>query len=195
MTFNVTQQRLTSSGGRGRFGFKWIWEGAQDLWSDNRWLRSARLELAYFSGRTLTASRATSGAGAILRFERVRPRRKGAFQPLGRAEITPVFLDKVIRALKRWGYDIVSLDEACARAVRLPDGRRFACLTFDGAWKDLITQAYPVLSRHGVPFTLYVPTAFPDGLGEAWWLGLEAVIAREARISLVIDHREQRFSV
>ncbi|CCD92922.1 putative Polysaccharide deacetylase [Bradyrhizobium sp. ORS 375] len=163
--------------------------------SDNRWLRSARLELAYFSGGTLVASRARRGAGAILRFERVRPRRKGPFQPLKHAEITPRFLDQVIRKLKRWGYDIVSLDEACARAVQLPEVRRFACLTFDGAWKDLIVNAYPVLARHGVPFTVFVPTAFPDGLGEAWWLALEAVIAREARISLVIDRREQRFSV
>src|SRR3954451_3647346 len=130
---------------------RWAWsasvhvdfsEGTQDLSSDNRWLRSARLELAYFSGRTLTASRAASGAGAVLRFERVRPRRNGAFQPLKQAEITPAFLDKVIRALKRWGYDIVSLDEACDRAVRLPQGRRFACITFDGAAKDLITHGY-----------------------------------------------------
>ncbi len=170
-------------------------EGTRDLSADNRWLRSARLELAHFSGRALLASRATRGAGAILRFERVRPRRKGAFQPLKHAEITPAFLDKVIRALKRWGYDIVSLDEACERSVRLPESRRFACLTFDGGAKDLITHAYPVLASHGVPFTAYVPTAFPDGLGEAWWLALEAVIAREARINLVIDHREQRFSV
>jgi len=168
---------------------------ARDLSSDNRWLRSARLELAYFSGRTLLASRTTRGAGAILRFERVRPRGKGAFRPLARAEITPAFLDRAIRALKRWGYDIVSLDEACDRAVRLAGSHRFACLTFDGAWKDLITHGYPVLARHGVPFTVYVPTAFPDGLGEAWWLALEAVIARETRISLVIDHREQRFNV
>ncbi|MGC2779889.1 MAG: polysaccharide deacetylase, partial [Bradyrhizobium sp.] len=94
--------------------------------SDNRWLNSARLELAYFSGRTLLASRATRGAGALLRFERVRPRRRGAFQPLARAEITPVFLDRAIRALKRWGYDIVALDEACDRAVRLAGSRRFA---------------------------------------------------------------------
>ena len=186
----------SASGGRGRFGFKWISrEGARDLSSDNRWLRTARLELAYFSGGTWLASRTTAGAGAVLRFERVRPRRKGAFQPLKHAEITPVFLDKMIRALKRWGYDIVSLDEACERAVRLAEDRRFACLTFDGAWKDLITHAYPVLARHGVPFTVYVASAFPDGLGEAWWLALEAVIARESRISLVIDHREQRFSV
>ena len=58
-----------------------------------------------------------------------------------------------------------------------------------------MTSAYPVLSRHGVPFTVYVPTAFPDGLGEAWWLALEAVIARENRLSLVIDRKERRFDI
>jgi peptidoglycan/xylan/chitin deacetylase (PgdA/CDA1 family) len=51
-----------------------------------------------------------------------------------------------------------------------------------------------VLSKHGVPFTIYLPTAFPDGLGEAWWLALEDMIARESRISLVIDRKERRFS-
>ena len=46
-----------------------------------------------------------------------------------------------------------------------------------------------------MPFTVYVPTAFPDGVGEAWWLALEQVIARENRISLVIDRKELRFDI
>ena len=53
---------------------------------------------------------------------------------------------------------------------------RFVRLTFDGGYKDMMTSAYPVLSQHGIPFTVYVPTAFPDGLGEAWWLALEQMI-------------------
>jgi Polysaccharide deacetylase len=40
-----------------------------------------------------------------------------------------------------------------------------------------------------------VPTAFPDRLGEAWWLALEAVIARENRISLVMDRNERHFDI
>ena len=48
---------------------------------------------------------------------------------------------------------------------------------------------------HGVPFTVYLPTAFPDGLGEAWWLGLEEVIAREKRVSLVMDRKERHFNI
>jgi len=158
-------------------------------------LTSLRLELAYFSGRPWLWGRGAGGAGVILRFERVRPRRSGRFQPLRPKEITPRFLDQTIRALKRWKYDIVSLDEVCRRAVTLAQPRRFACLTFDGAYKDLITSAYPVLRKHRVPFAAYVPTAFPDGLGEAWGLALERVIAREQRISLMMDRKEQRFDI
>ena len=139
--------------------------------------------------------RRTGGAGAVLRFERVRARQPARFQPLKSREITPRFLDRTIRALKRWKFDIVSMDEVCRRAVTLKSRRRFACLTFDGGYKDLIDSAYPVLSRHGVPFTVYVPTAFPDGLGEAWWLALEQVIAREDRLSLMIDRKERRFDI
>jgi peptidoglycan/xylan/chitin deacetylase (PgdA/CDA1 family) len=158
-------------------------------------LTSLRLELAYFSGRPWLRGRGAGGAGVILRFERVRPRRSGRFQPLRPEEITPRFLDRTIRALKRWKYDIVSLDEVCRRAVTLAQPRRFACLTFDGAYKDLITSAYPVLSKHRVPFAAYVPTAFPDGLGEAWGLALEQLIAREQRVSLMMDRKERRFDI
>jgi peptidoglycan/xylan/chitin deacetylase (PgdA/CDA1 family) len=160
--------------------------------SDDRWLERLRLELTWFTGQAALRSR---GAGAILRLAHVRPRRRGGFQPLRENEITPHFLDRAIRALKRWNYDFLGMDEVCRRAVTLPEKRRFVALTFDGAGKDLIDFAYPVLARHGVPFTIYVPTAFPDGVGEAWWLGLEQVIARESRVSLMMGEKEQRFTV
>ena len=163
--------------------------------SDIDFVTRARLELAYYSGYALIKRWRSGGAGVVLRFQRVRPRRGDRFQPLKSAEITPKFLDRTIRALKRWKFDIISLDEACRRAVIMRSPRRFACLTFDGAYKDLMASAYPVLSRHRVPFTVYVPTAFPDGIGEAWWLALEAVLARESRISLVIDRRERHFDI
>jgi peptidoglycan/xylan/chitin deacetylase (PgdA/CDA1 family) len=162
------------------------------LASDDRWLERLRLELTWLTGQAALRSR---GAGAILRFAHVRPRRRGGFQPLREHEITPHFLDRAIRALKRWKYDFLGMDEVCRRAVTLSERRRFVALTFDGAGKDLIDFAYPVLARHAVPFTIYVPTAFPDGVGEAWWLGLEHVIARESRVSLMMGEREQRFTV
>jgi peptidoglycan/xylan/chitin deacetylase (PgdA/CDA1 family) len=165
------------------------------LSSEIRFLTSLGLELAYFSGRAWVKGRQTGGAGVILRLERVRLRGAARFQPLKSHEITPRFLDRTIRALKRWKYDIVSMDEVCRRAVTLASPRRFACLTFDGGYKDVMTSAYPVLSRHGVPFTVYVPTAFPDGIGEAWWIALEQVVARESRLSLVVGREERHFNI
>jgi peptidoglycan/xylan/chitin deacetylase (PgdA/CDA1 family) len=169
--------------------------GGGTLPSDNRFSTSLRLELAYFGGVPWLRGRGAGVAGVVLRFERVRPRRAARFQPLKSHEITPKFLDRTIRALKRWKYEIVSMDEVCRRAVTPATRKRFVGLTFDGAYKDLITSAYPVLAKHGVPFTVYVPTAFPDGVGEAWWLALEEVIARENRLSLMMDRKEQRFNI
>ena len=164
----------------------------ESLPSSNQFLTGLGLELAYFSGMAWLGRR---GAGVVLRFQRVRPPRAARFQPLKSREITPRFLDSTIAALKRWKFDVVSMDEVCQRAVTLDAPRRFVCLTFDGGYKDLMISAYPVLAKHRVPFAVYVPTAFPDGLGEAWWLALEAVIARENRLSLVMDRKEQRFDI
>jgi peptidoglycan/xylan/chitin deacetylase (PgdA/CDA1 family) len=168
---------------------------AENLPSNRGFLGDLGLELAYFSGVAWLSGRRSGGAGVILRFERVRPPREARFQPLRSREITPRFLDSTIAALKRWKFDIVSMDEVCQRAVTLAAPRRFVCLTFDGGYKDLMTSAYPVLSKYRVPFTVYVPTAFPDGLGEPWWLALEALIARENRLSLVMDSKERRFDI
>jgi peptidoglycan/xylan/chitin deacetylase (PgdA/CDA1 family) len=165
------------------------------LSSGNQFLSGVGLQLAYFSGYARLMERRAGGAGVILRFERVRPARSVAFQPRKAHEITPQFLDRTIQALKRWKFDIVGMDEVCQRATSPKSPRRFVCLTFDGATRDLMMSGYPVLARHGVPFTVYVPTAFPDSLGEAWWLALEAVIARNDRIALVMDRREQRFEI
>src|ERR1700686_107338 len=89
--------------------------GGGMLASDNRLLQRARMELAYFSGFARLKQRRTGGAGIVLRFERVRPRRSVRFQPLKSREITPEFLDRTIRALKRWKFDIVAMDEVCRR--------------------------------------------------------------------------------
>ncbi len=151
------------------------------------------LELAYFGGLGRLLEARTGGSGIILRFEHVRPRRDDLFQPLRSQDITPGFLDKAITALKRWNFDILSIDEVVERARHSSIARRFVCLTFDGGYRDFTTFAYPVLSRHRVPFALYVPTGFVDGIGKAWWIALEQVIAQNDRIGLVMNRTEHRF--
>lgn len=164
-------------------------------------LARAGLELAHISGVFRLAERRAAGSGAILLLEHVRPKNKAAFQPLSEHEITSRFLDRAIRALKRWRFEFVSVAEARARALQAEDklqnevhGKdRFVALTFDGAYRDFLTYAYPVLRQHDVPFALYVPTGLVDGIAQPWWLALEAVVARAPRIVLFMKGEERRF--
>ncbi|MCG6204386.1 polysaccharide deacetylase family protein [Rhodopseudomonas sp. HC1] len=161
--------------------------------SANGWFASTGFEFAYFSGLARLAQARGGGRGVILRFERVRPTRKDKFQPLRSREVTPQFLDRLLRKLRRWNCDVISLDDVLQR-MALPSGPGpFVCLTFDGGSRDLMTYGHPVLARHKAPFAVFTPTAFPDGLGEAWWMALEQVIAGHDRIALVIDHAERHF--
>ncbi|MGA2945019.1 MAG: polysaccharide deacetylase family protein [Xanthobacteraceae bacterium] len=50
-----------------------------------------------------------------------------------------------------------------------------------------------ILKDADVPFAVYVPTSFPDRIGELWWLALEAVIARNNHIGMQIAGRNRTF--
>lgn len=156
-------------------------------------LSDVGLELAYFSGLARLAERRTGGTGVILKFEHIRPPRDDPFQPLRWQDVTPEFLDRAITALKRWRFDVLSIADIAERAQQPPLAGRFVGLTFDGGHRDFMTFAYPVLSHHRVPFALYVPTGFIDGIGKAWWLALQQVIATNDRIGLVMNRAETHF--
>ncbi len=149
-----------------------------------------------WSGVAKLAAWQKRSLGAIIRFPRVRPAAKSSFQPLGSSDITPDTLHILLRLLLRWGYDVVSMDDLAERLAEPPPKmprRRFVVLTFDGWYRDVLTQAWPVLIRHRAPFTVYIATGFPDSLNDLWWLALERVVATQPRVGLVIDHREQIF--
>jgi peptidoglycan/xylan/chitin deacetylase (PgdA/CDA1 family) len=98
-----------------------------------------------------------------------------------------------VRWLRRSRLDLVSLDEMHHRLTRGHLRRRFVCITIDDGYRDTLHWAYPILKRHQVPFTVYIPTSFPDRLGELWWLALEAVVACNKRVRLLIDAKAQGF--
>ena len=150
------------------------------------------LETLYFTGMHRLMRPLVGGVGAILTLHHVRPRRPDAFQPNHLLEITPEFLDGLLRRLKNAALDVISLDEMHARYLSGDFRRRFVCMTFDDGYKDLMRFAYPLLKKYELPFALYIPTSFPDRLGELWWLALEAVIAQNSRIGMVING-ESRF--
>ena len=151
------------------------------------------LESLYFTGAHVLLRPFVGGVGAILMLHHVRPPRPERFQPNRALEITPGFLARLVKRLRRSRLDLISLDEMHRRMVVGDISRRFICLTFDDGYRDTLQWAYPILKEAGVPFAIYVPTSFPDRLGELWWLALEAVIARNDRIGLVINGRDRKF--
>ena len=152
------------------------------------------LESLYFSGAHAALKPFVGGVGVILTLHHVRPPRPGRFQPNRMLEITPRFLTRVVKLLRGSGLDLVSLDEMHRRLTEGDFARRFVCLTFDDGYRDTLTFAYPILKAAGVPFAVYVASSFPDRLGELWWLALEAVIAKNDQIGLVIDGENRSFA-
>jgi len=151
------------------------------------------LETLYFSGANVLMRPFVRGVGVILTLHHVRPERPDDFQPNRLLEVTPEFLELVVRYLRRRRLDLVSLDDMHRRLVEQDFPRRFVCITIDDGYRDTLQWAYPILKHYDVPFAVYIPTSFPDRLGELWWLALEAVVARNGRITLLLDGREQGF--
>ena len=133
------------------------------------------------------------GIGCILTLHHVRPARPDAFQPNRLLEITPEFFEVLLRSLKRQNIDVISLDELHRRLIAGDFERRFVCLTFDDGYKDVLQWAYPLLKQYEMPFAMFIATSFPDRLGELWWLGLEAAIAQNTRLELMIDGEQRSF--
>ena len=151
------------------------------------------LETLYFSGMHHVMRPLVGGVGAILTLHHVRPARFEAFQPNRLLEVTPAFLERLLRRLSRARIDVVSLDEMHRRYITGDFKRRFVCITFDDGYKDLKQWAYPLLKKYKLPFAMYIPTSFPDRLGELWWVALEAVIAKNSRIGMVINGKDEFF--
>src|ERR1044072_6419467 len=151
------------------------------------------LETLYFTGAHRMLAPLIGGVGAILTLHHVRPPRADAFQPNRLLEVSPQFLEDVLRELRRSGVDIVTLDEMHRRLKEQDFRRRFVCLTFDDGYRDNARYALPVLQKYDAPFAIYIPTSFADRAGELWWLTLEAAIARVSRLALVMDGEDRRF--
>jgi peptidoglycan/xylan/chitin deacetylase (PgdA/CDA1 family) len=142
----------------------------------------------------LSASRLTglirhlsSARGIIFTLHRVLPDEPADFSPNAILQVKPDFLDYAIRRVRALGFDIVDLDEAVRRVEADFHVKRFAVFTFDDAYRDNLKYALPILRRHQCPFTLYVPTALVDGIGEVWWQALEDIIAAQRAIALEVN--------
>lgn len=129
--------------------------------------------------------RATSRArGVIFTLHRVLPDDPADFSPNSILQVKPEFLEFAIQRIRKLGYDIVDLGEGVRRIESDFPEKRFAVFTFDDAYRDNLKYALPVLRKNQCPFTLYVPTALVDGVGEVWWQALEDIIAQQSAIAV-----------
>lgn len=143
----------------------------------------AAFELLWLSQAPRLSRALSQSRGVIFTLHRVLPEPPAAFSPNAILQITPGFLEFVIERFRALGMDIVTLDEAVERLAAPDKGRPFVVLTFDDAYRDNLQYALPVLRKHQAPFTLYVPTALVDGVGEIWWQAIEDIIARQEAVA------------
>jgi len=115
--------------------------------------------------------------------------RKGAipaesFSPLGHLSVSGGFLELLVCDLRSRGVTLVSLSDALQRLQRGKMAGRFVALTFDDGYADNFAEAFPLLVRLGVPFTVFLTSGFVDGTVPMWWVGLEAILGDQDKLHL-----------
>lgn len=127
------------------------------------------------------------GRGVILTFHHVRLATDREFSENRLLEVTPSFLENVLRLLRDLDYDLIPLDEVPVRLADEHDARRFAVLTFDDGYADTRDYALPILKRYDAPFTMFVVPGFADRSAPLWWLDLEDVVRARPGIDLALS--------
>ncbi len=124
---------------------------------------------------------ARAGLLTVLTYHRVDEPDRHPERAPGLLSATPEGFDAQL-AVVAGSCTVVSLDEVLAvreGAADLPP--RAVLLTFDDAYDDFAEVAWPLLRHHGLPATLFVPTAYPDVPGRAfWWDRLHEALATTA---------------
>lgn len=162
-----------------------------------RWtttLMQAALSGLYYTGLAALLAPRTRGKGVIFTLHNVRPEPPQPFEPNRILKVTPDFLETAIETVRKAGYDIVSLDEATRRLKTDGPTRPFACFTFDDGYRDNRDFAFPIFKRRNLPMAIYIPTDYPDGKGELWWLVLEAAISRANEVRVGLDGIARTFA-
>ena len=113
--------------------------------------------------------RMLSGHALILMYHRVLPlprARAGFVQP--GMYVTPDTFERHLQWLTRH-FDVLPLRSLVEKWNRneWDDQARYCAITFDDGWVDNYVYAYPLLRAHGLPATIFLPTAL---IGTREWL-------------------------
>ncbi|TPJ46892.1 polysaccharide deacetylase family protein [Mesorhizobium sp. B2-4-10] len=147
-------------------------------------IRKLALNVARYTGLAPLAKPLVGGIGAILMLHRVTAKPEKPDSVNRHLNIAPGFLDAVIAGLKADGYAFVSMDEAVERIAARRKGGQFAAITADDAYRDNMTEALPVLEKHGAPITIYVAPGLINGTADLWWDVVEDLVNAGDRLTL-----------
>lgn len=132
-----------------------------------------------------------SGLGVILTFHHVRSASDRVFPQNALLEVTPSYLEAVLRLLRDLDYEIIPMD-ALAGRLSEPNGKPFCVITFDDGYIDNRDYALPILKRYEAPFTVFVTPGFLDRTTPLWWLDLEDALRERDEIHVQLPHTRFR---
>ena len=99
-------------------------------------------------------------------------------------DITVGELEAIVSYLRKEGYRPAALEDLCLqREPERRHGEKRVAITFDDGYPGNLHVAYPVLRRHGLPFTVYVTTGFMDREVRVWCYALERLLAAVGRVA------------
>ncbi|SEG65873.1 Polysaccharide deacetylase [Bryocella elongata] len=90
-------------------------------------------------------------------------------------------------------FPIVSLDAALELLLGATTANETSILlTFDDGYRDNFDEAFPVLTRHQVPATFFLPTAFVGTGNVPWWDSIAYLVKSSTRPRITLTYPEPR---
>lgn len=131
----------------------------------------------------LIGSAFTKPAATIFTLHRVYSPEHDSLPICDELMVEPEFLDRFIKTCRQRGYDFISMDELVSGLLSGKSHNAFV-ISIDDGYKDIYTNAYPVLKSNNVPFIFYISTSFPDKTAVLWWYELEELLMKNDVITL-----------
>lgn len=144
----------------------------------------APLEALSRTGLHRPAARRFGVRGVVFMLHHVRPASPAGvdFAPNRSLSVTPDHLAEIIALITRLGYETIPIG-TLARSLADPAAGKFAVFTLDDGYRDNLVHACPVFEAMNCPFTIYVPSSWPDGGGLLWWQVIEEIVRKRELIA------------
>ncbi len=102
--------------------------------------------------------------------------------------VTPEVFASHLELLEQGGYQVVSLQRIVDTLIAGGElDSKWVSITFDDAYRSVLTEAFPELERRGWPFTVFISTDFIDQ-GYGLYLNWDELRSLEGRGGLMANH-------